>query len=133
MERIRLMTHNVWNHDGNDQRWEARGEDCSAQARVGGLLRVYEDTMPDVIGGQEFTSLMADLVKEGLDKGQGHYTLIWGRFTPIYYRSDKLELLDSEFVTYPENMEGFEGKFNDVRSKSFSLAVFRVKSSIILY
>ena len=68
MERIRLMTHNVWNHDNNDPRWEERGEDCSAQARVGGLLRVYEDTMPDVIGGQEFTALMADLVKEGLDR-----------------------------------------------------------------
>ena len=129
MERIRLMTHNVWNHDNNDPRWEARGEDCSAQARVGGLLRIYEDTMPDIIGGQEFTYLMTDLVKEGLDKGQGHYTLIWGRFTPIYYRSDKFDLLDSEFGTYPEFMEGYEGKFNDVRSKCFNLGVFRVKES----
>ena len=129
MERIRLMTHNVWNHDNNDPRWEARGEDCSARGRVGGLLRVYEDTMPDIIGGQEFTPLMTDLVKEGLDNGKNRYTLIWGRFTPIYYRSDKFDLLDSEFGTYPEFMEGYEGKFNDVRSKCFNLGVFRVKES----
>ena len=126
---VRLMTHNVWNCDRNMPAWEEKGEDCSAGARVGGLLRVYRETIPDVIGGQEVSTLMADLLKEGVQKEQVNYTLIWGRFTPILYRADKLELIDSEFGTYPISIDGFEGNFNDARSKSWNLAVFRVKET----
>ena len=123
------MTHNVWNYDANSPRWAEKGEDCSAEARVVGLLRVYRELTPDVIGGQEVSAYMADLLKEGFQNEQVGYTLIWGRFTPILYRSDKLELVDSEFGTYPEAIKGFEGSFNDVRTKSWNLAVFREKSS----
>lgn len=126
---VRLMTHNVWNCDRNMPAWEEKGEDCSAGARVGGLLRVYRETLPDVIGGQEVSTLMADLLKEGVQKEQVNYTLIWGRFTPILYRADKLELIDSEFGTYPISIDGFEGNFNDARSKSWNLGVFRVKET----
>ena len=129
METIRLMTHNVWNRDTNSPQWEEKGADCSAQARVEGLLRVYRELLPDVIGGQEVSSLMADLLMEGFQNETVGYTLIWGRFTPILYRSDKLELIDSAFGTYPKNIEGFEGSFNDGKSKSWNLGVFRVKSS----
>ncbi len=125
MSTIRLMTHNIWNRDKNSPAWEEKGFDCSAEARVGGLLRVWRETSPDVIGCQEASALMADLVKEGMPG----YTLIWGRYTPILYRPDKLELVDSEFLTYPETIEGFEGKFNDARSKAYNIGVFRVKES----
>ena len=126
---IRLMTHNVWNRDTNTPQWEENGWDCSAAVRVKGLLRVYRETQPDIIGGQEVSAVMADLLKEGFQEESMKYTLIWGRFTPILYRSDKLELVDSEFGTYPVNIRGFEGSFNDVRSKSWNLGVFRVKDS----
>ena len=129
MEHIRLMTHNVWKNDANSPHWAEKGEDCSAEARVGGLLRVYRDTVPDVIGGQEVTALMADLLKEGLSADGKNYTLIWGRYTPILYRSDKLELIASEFGTYPEKIRGFDGVFNDARSKSWNLGVFRIKAN----
>ena len=128
-EKLRLMTHNVWNCDKNFPSWEEKGEDCSAQARVGGLIRVYRETVPDVIGGQEVSALMADLLKEGLQEEQVKYTLIWGRYTPILYRSDKLELVESEFGTYPEKISGFDGTFNDARSKSWNLGVFRIKAN----
>ena len=126
---VRLMTHNVWNRDANSPQWAEKGEDCSAQARVGALLRVYRELLPDVIGGQEVSALMADLLKEGFQNEAVGYTLIWGRFTPILSRSDKLELIDSEFGTYPKTIEGLEGSFNDVKSKAWNLGVFRVKSS----
>lgn len=129
MKRIRLMSHNVWNCDSNSPKWQEKGEDCSAQARVPGLLRVYRETLPDVIGGQEVSALMADLLKEGLMRENMNYTIIWGRFTPILYRSDKLELIDSEFGSYPEGIEGFEGSFNDSRSKSWNIGVFRIKEN----
>ena len=128
-EKLRLMTHNVWNCDKNFPSWEEKGEDCSAQARVGGLIRVYRETVPDVIGGQEVSALMADLLKEGLSADGKNYTLIWGRYTPILYRSDKLELIESEFGTYPEKIPGFDGFFNDARSKSWNLGVFRIKAN----
>ena len=127
--RIRLMTHNVWNKDFNSPEWEQNGENCAASARVSGLLRVYEDTVPDIIGGQEVSARMADLLKEGFADASVHYTLIWGRFTPILYRADKFELVDSEFGTYPESMSGFEGSFNDAKSKSWNLGVFRIKEN----
>lgn len=129
MGNIRLMTHNVWNCDTNFPSWAEKGEDCSAKMRVGGLLRVYREVMPDVIGGQEVSALMADLLKEGFQKERVRYTLIWGRYTPILYRTDKLDLVDSEFGTYPETMQGFEGAFNDVQSKAWNLGVFRVKAT----
>lgn len=124
------MTHNIWNRDDNAPAWEEKGEDCSAEARVGGLLRVWRETKPDVIGCQEASAKMADLLKEGMQEDGGvNYTLIWGRFTPILYNSAKLDLLDSEFGAYPEYIDGYEGSFNDVRSKSWSVGVFRAKES----
>ncbi len=128
-KRLRLMTHNIWNRDDNSPKWAEKGYDCSAEARVQGLLRVYRETQPDVIGCQEASARMADLLKEGFAAEGTNYTLIWGRFTPILYRPDRLELVDSEFGTYPEQIEGMEGSFNDVRSKSWNIAVFRVKES----
>ncbi|MBQ4384222.1 MAG: endonuclease/exonuclease/phosphatase family protein [Firmicutes bacterium] len=127
--RLRLMTHNIWNRDENSPQWAEKGFDCSAEVRVHGLLRVYRETQPDVIGCQEASVRMADLLKEGLTAEGMNYTLIWGRFTPILYRPDRLELVDSEFGTYPEHIDGMEGSFNDVRSKSWNIAVFRVKES----
>lgn len=123
MSTIRLMTHNIWNREKNSPAWEEQGFDCSADARVGGLLRVWQETQPDVIGCQEASAYMADLVKEGMPD----YTLIWGRYTPILYRADKLELVDSEFCTYPEYIEGYEEKYNDSRSKAYNIGVFRTK------
>ena len=127
--KIRLMTHNVWNCDINFPWWEERGFDCSAKARIDGLIRVYKDTLPDIIGYQEVSCLMADLLKEKTKAAGLDYTLIWGRFTPILFRTDKFELIDSVFETYPEFIEGFEGSFNDVQSKAFNACVFREKES----
>ena len=129
MSKIRIMSHNVWNNIENTPAWEAIGEDCSTAARAPGHIRVYKETLPDIIGWQESTHPMCDLVKEGcLDFGV-NYTVIFGRFTPIFYRSDKFELIDSEFFTYPESIEGFDGCFNDMRSKSCNIAVFRIKQN----
>ena len=123
------MTHNIWNRDANAPGWESKGEDCSAKARVGGLLQIYKDTNPDIVGCQEASALMADLLKQGFEKNKSGYTMIWGRFTPILYRSDKFELVDSEFGTYPEKLEGRTETFNDVLSKSWNLGVFRIKEN----
>jgi endonuclease/exonuclease/phosphatase family metal-dependent hydrolase len=92
-----------------------------------GMVRVYRETGPDIIGLQEVSLLQADLLLRGLlDDGQ-RYAMLWGKFTPVIYRQDRLELVESEFYTYPEEMDGWDGEFNDVKSKSCSIAVFRDK------
>ncbi len=40
--------------------WEAKGEDCSATVRAKGMVRVYADTQPDIIGFQEMSPVMSD-------------------------------------------------------------------------
>ena len=60
---LRIMTQNVWNRDENNPAWAEKGNDCSAAVRVKGHMRIYEDTKPDIIGGQEFSRLMAELMK----------------------------------------------------------------------
>ena len=126
---LRLMSHNIWNRDENSPEWEREGNDCSAQARAPGLLRVYDETEPDIVGVQEGSALMIDLLMRGFEMRGGKYSVLWGRFTPIIYRHDKLELVDSRFTTYPEIIEKYPGSFNDAMSKSFNLAVFRIKES----
>lgn len=123
------MTHNVWEYDGQAPAWEELGCNCSAPVRVKGIINVYDDTKPDIIGCQEASALMNDLLKEHFSHSDIDYTMIWGRFTPVFYRADKFDLLDSKFMSYPLNVPGYEGSFNNKNTKSYNIAVFRVKTS----
>ena len=133
MSKIRLMTHNQWKNDENRPDWEAQGKDCSATVRVKGFVRVYEDTLPDIVGCQEVSATMADkLIRYAADKGLT-YALLWGRDTPIIYRPDKFELVDSAFALYPVEFPGHEGKFNNGKTKSYNIGVFRIKENGALF
>ncbi|MBO5269904.1 MAG: endonuclease/exonuclease/phosphatase family protein [Clostridia bacterium] len=57
------------------------------------------------------------------------YALLWGRDTPIVYRPDKFELVDSDFSLFPDEFPGHEGIFNNGQTKSWTLGVFRVKEN----
>lgn len=127
MSMLRLMSQNQWNYVDNNAQWAALGLDCSAKVRMQGHLKILETLLPDILGGQEINSVMQQLLVAGCVERNLPYTLIWGSMTPILYRSDKLELLQQEFIPYPEKMEGFEGIFNDCYSKACNVGVFRVK------
>ena len=129
MATLRLMTQNQWNYTPNAPAWEEKGLDCSAETRMRGHVRVFKELLPDIVGGQEVNKDMQQFFKfycmeEGLP-----YTQIWGNYTPLIYRADKLELLDTDYSLYPVHVEGYEGKFNDALSKSLNLGVFRSKES----
>ena len=129
MSKLRLMSHNQWKCDNNLPAWEAQGIDCSATTRVRGFVRVFADTRPDIIGCQEVSAVMADkLIRYCAEDGMT-YALLWGRDTPIVYRQDKFELVDSAFSLYPDECPGFTGVFNNGQTKSWNLAVFRVKEN----
>lgn len=128
MGKLRIMSHNVWKCDDNLPEWKANGEDCSAAARAKGMIRVYTETQPDIIGCQEMSFVMADEIICGLAEQGQRYALLWGRDTPVLYRQDRLELLDSDFLLYPTEFPGWEGAFNNSGTKSWCMAVFRDKT-----
>ncbi len=127
--RLRLMTHNQWKNDDNLPAWAEKGLDCSASARMKGFVRVYKDTLPDVVGCQETSFIMADkLLRYCADAGL-RYALLWGRDTPILYRQDKFEVVDSDFSLYPDEFPDHDGVFNNQKTKSWNIAVFRIKEN----
>lgn len=127
MGQLRMMSHNVWKCDDNNYAWVVKGEDCSAAVRAKGMVQVYLDTCPDIIGFQEMSFVMADEIIRGLAEAGQRYALLWGGDTPILYRQDRLELLNSDFRLYPLVFPGWEGEFNNSRTKSWCMAVFRDK------
>lgn len=121
------MSQNQWNCTPNHPWWEEHGLDCSAECRMKGHVRVLSELMPDVLGGQEVNMEMQKHLLWGCLESSLPYTQIYGNYTPIVYRADKLELLASEYIMYPEYGYRYEGKFNDSRSKTCNLGVFKVK------
>ena len=127
MSQLRIMSQNQWNCTPNLPHWEEKGLDCSSEVRMKGHVQILKELMPDILGGQEVNmNMQADLMFYCLDEGLP-YSLIWGNMTPIIYRADKLELLATEYVPYPEHVDGFEGIWCDYKSKSANLGVFRTK------
>lgn len=126
---LRIMSNNIWWCDGNREAWESKGLDCSAEHRADGFYRVYKELMPDIIGLQECTALMAKHLMTLFAEDNAPYAFLWGRDTPIVYRRDKLELVDSQVLIYPEQIEGYEGEFNNAKTKSYCIGVFRIKEN----
>ena len=129
MSLIRIMTHNQWKNDHNRPEWEEKGFDCSAKVRTKGFARVFGDICPDIVGAQEVSPRMAEHLMEHLCERGLNYAILWGRDTPIFYRPDKFELVDSAFSLYPEEFPGHEGAFNNQKTKSYCIGVFRVKEN----
>ena len=129
MLNIRFMSDNQWWSDSNKPAWKEAGLDCSADAREGGFMRLFADVDADIIGLQECSAYMADLHMRGFsDTGMG-YSLLWGRDTPILYKTDKFELIDSAYLVYPKEVPGFEGEFNNLNTKAYCIAVLRSKET----
>ena len=129
-----IMSSNQWKCDKNSPDWAARGEDCSAEGRVGGLARAYQLVTPDILGIQEASVHMTELLMQRMavyehDGSQVHYELITGGDTPIIYRDDKLTLIESGFFRYSESIPGFEGSFNNGGTKSYTFGVFEDKAT----
>ena len=124
---MRILSNNQWRHDDNTSAWSERGEDCSAEHREKGFSEVYAKLLPDAVGLQEVSPRMLDCLMRELQNKGLRYAALWGRDTPILYRSDRLELIDSDFGIYPAECPGFSGCFNNEDTKSYCVAVFREK------
>lgn len=120
-----ILSNNIWKCDDNHEAWKAKGDDCSAEVRSKGFAKVYTMLKPDLIGLQESSIKMNELLMDVL----GHlpdakYELITGGDTPIIYRSDRLKLMQSGFFRYTEEIEGLKGSFNNWGTKSYCYGIF---------
>ena len=127
--KLRVMSNNQWWADTNKPAWAEAGLDCSAAVRAPGFARMIRETAPDIAGLQECTKLMADLLMLEFADTNAGYALLWGRDTPILYKTDKFELVDSAYLLYPEAVPGFEGEFNNLKTKSYCIAALRSKEN----
>lgn len=125
MPKLRLMSNNQWKNDEN--LWEELGLDCSAATRARGFAEAYAELAPDVVGLQEVSGKMIEELMERLAEKATPFALLWGRDTPILYRSDKFELLDSRHALYPDGVPGLDGIYNNKKTKSYTIAHFRCK------
>jgi endonuclease/exonuclease/phosphatase family metal-dependent hydrolase len=123
------MSNNLWWCDINSDAWKAMGEDCSFTARAPGFARIYAEVKPDIIGLQECSARMGHELMALLTAQKAPYAFLWGRDTPIMYHRDKFELIDSDVCIYPEEVPGLEGSFNNLRTKSYCIAVLRLKET----
>lgn len=130
-----ILSNNLWNCDFNTPAWAEKGEDCSADARVDGLVKAYTAVLPDVLGFQEMSRYMEKLIMERMkylmlaDGSAVRYEMVTGGFTPILFRYDKLRLLESGHAVYPAAFPPFEGCFNDVDSKGYTFAVLEERTT----
>lgn len=127
MRTYRIMSNNIWRCDENNAAWAAVGANCSAETRLEGLFRVYAEKEPDILGLQECSPHMADLLMRRFSEKHMPYALIWGKDTPILYRTDRFELQHTEFSIYPKSIPGLPGSFNNSLTKSYCIAVLREK------
>ena len=127
MSNFRIMSNNQWWSDGNKPAWKAAGLDCSADAREPGFLRMFKEIDADVVGLQECSMYMTNLHMQSFTDEGIPYALLWGHDTPILYKTDKFELIDSAYLVYPTAVPGFDGEFNNLNTKSYCIAVLRSK------
>ena len=142
---LRAMFYNIygymWYPDRENAPHLSSGPISLRQQMETALISEYA---PDVIGMQEYsehyhkgmTPLMLDIGYAEVDvshtKVRSDGTKI--NYTPLFYRPDTLNLIESGFVMYPETMPDPNKKdetlnINDVSSKSLTWAIFEEKAS----
>ena len=130
-----IMSNNLWNRDTNSDAWAEKGEDCSADCRVEGLVKAYTSVMPDILGFQEMSRHMEMRIMQRMrrtalpDGTEARYEIVTGGYTPILFRNDRLLLLESGHRVYPTAFAPYEGVFNDVYSKGYTYGVFEERDS----
>lgn len=122
---MRLLSNNCWKCDDNRPWWAERGLDCSAAARAPGLVRAYREIGADTMALQEVSRTMEARLLDAL-RPLG-YELVTGGDTPLFYRADRLSLLESGFLRFPEAVPGLNGSFNNHGTKSCTWGVFETR------
>ena len=125
---LRILDCNIWEWDGTKDKlppaWVEAGEDCTNEHRNKGFMGLYLAYMPEVICLQEYSMPMHGHMYPTLKKSGYEMTFIPDslNYTPIYYRKNKVKLIETAY--YPHELP-----YNNHSTKSFTTAVFRLKSN----
>lgn len=121
---LRAMFYNIYG-------WGGAGPTELRQQEQLELMRWYK---PDVLGMQEYSAsyhsgFTAPLCALGYAKVEVENDQT--SYTPLFYRTDTMELLDCGSVLFPETftVDGVTLPSNDVRSKSLTWAVLRLRKT----
>ncbi len=132
---IRIATNNIWKCDNNQPAWAEMGKSCAFDARCPALIDAYRTIAPDILGLQEVSYRMENMLDDQMHNfamGEGiigHYELVTGGDTPIFFRSDKFTSIESGFFRYSTEVPGYEGSFNNSGTKSYCWVVLKEKTS----
>ena len=126
---LRILDDNIWDYGkpANSPQWEGTGYDCRDEVRVRSLLEVVWATLPDIITLQEYSHHMDGLFRAALEEKGYKITFLpakddWNH-TPVFYRSDAVELVSGKYVRYEPKPWSNHG------SKSYTAAHFRHKAT----
>ena len=124
---LRILDDNIWDYSKETipEAWQKIGVDCRDAYRGPQFARLVSDYMPDVFGFQEYSKHMHDVFYPLVQK-KG-YVIAWEsgadwNNTPIFYNSETIELLYSNYMLYTPEQWSNHG------SKSFTSAVFKRKA-----
>lgn len=123
---LRILDDNIWQYDPETipKVWEEAGIDCRDDYRAPQFAQLVRAYMPDVILLQEYSQHMHDRFYPRIQRYG--YQITWNSkenwdYTPIFYRTDQLEMIESNFMLYtPE-------RWSNHGTKSYTSAVFRHK------
>ncbi len=126
---LRIMTSNIWDKPCNTAAWKEQGEDCSNNARLKNIAKVYMAYDPDVIALQEMNYYFINYLVDRINESGRHYKVAdryvtgnaYRNFTPIVYNADTVKLLDSSshIFRYASNSN----------SKSYTWGYFQEKKT----
>lgn len=125
---LRILDDNIWEYNAEDipEAWKKAGIDCRDDHRAPQFAQLVRAYMPDVVLLQEYSHHMHDRFYP-LIRRYG-YQIAWepkGNWncTPVFYRTDQLQMLESNFVLFaPE-------RWSNHGTKSYTSAVFRHRAT----
>ena len=123
---LRILDDNIWEYNAETipEAWQKAGLDCRDDWRAPQFAQLVRAYMPDVVLLQEYNRHMHERFYPLIQ--QYGYQIAWepGEAwdnTPVFFRTDRLEMLESNFMLYtPE-------RWSNHGTKSYTSAVFRHK------
>ena len=125
---LRILDDNIWDYSSEEipSAWQKIGIDPRDDARAPDFAQLVRAYMPDVLTLQEYSEHMHDRFYRQIEK-YGYKIADekqkpWNN-TPIFYNSEKIELVKVNYVLYTPEQWSNKG------SKSFTSAVLKQKST----
>ena len=121
---LRILDDNIWQYDRLDSpsNWKAKGANCTSSHRARYLAELVYAFEPDIVALQEYSSVMDPILRPML--AQKGYKIAFPykhrpfNFTPIFFNSKTIKLIESKYVPHTP------AQFNNHGTKSFTLGVF---------